>query len=230
MVVLAITSLLSALLLPALSRSRSQAKRIQCLSNLRQLGIAAQLYWDDYEGRSFRFQRGATNGGELYWFGWLQSGAEGNRLFDPSQGALFPYLGTQRIGNCSALNPFLPDFKRKASGSAFGYGYNLALSAPVSQPAINTQRIEKSAGTVLFGDAAQVNTFQAPASSTNPMLEEFYYLNSSEPTAHFRHSNRANVVFCDGHTGWENPVEGSFDSRLPAAKVGRIRGELLLVP
>src|SRR5262245_14324182 len=54
LVVLALISILAALLLPALNRSKNSAQRIQCVNNLRQLGIAAQMYWDDNNGNSFR--------------------------------------------------------------------------------------------------------------------------------------------------------------------------------
>ena len=59
------------------------------------------------------------------------------------------------------------------------------------------------------------------------MLEEFYYIATQEPTAHFRHARMANVVFCDGHVAREKPMPGSLDPRLPAEWVGRLRAEIL---
>jgi prepilin-type N-terminal cleavage/methylation domain-containing protein/prepilin-type processing-associated H-X9-DG protein len=229
LVVLAIIAILGALLLPALVRSKASAARIKCASNLHQLGLAAQMYWDDNAGNCFRYLNGATNSGQLYWFGWIGPGAEGQRPFDATLGALFPYLQGRGVEICPSLNYGMTQFKLKANGAAYGYGYNSSLSA---SPPIQVSKLTRPTETALLADTAQVNDFQPPASRSNPMLEEFYYVdtNSKYPNGHFRHSQRANVVFCDGHIAPEKFVPGSIDLRLPNQFVARLRSEILIVP
>lgn len=54
LIVIAIISLLLAVLIPGLAKARAIAKRLSCQSNLRQLGIAWGLYFDDHDGNLYR--------------------------------------------------------------------------------------------------------------------------------------------------------------------------------
>jgi prepilin-type N-terminal cleavage/methylation domain-containing protein/prepilin-type processing-associated H-X9-DG protein len=232
LVVMAVIGVLAALLMPVLGKAKATAKRADCVSNLRQLGVATQLYWDDNGGNCFSYYFGATNSGQILWFGWLGAGAEGHRPFDLSLGALAPYLSGSDVRLCPVLDPGLAHFKPKGTNVIFSYGCNSYLFGGPGQTAVNAKKISRPADTALFADAVQVNDFQPPASHSNPMLEEWYYVDSNAvyPNGHFRHAQRANAVFCDGHVALEKFVPGSLDQRLPGQFVGRLRPEILVIP
>lgn len=227
LVVIAIVGVLSALLLPTLARGKSAARRAACTSSQRQLALASQMYWTDNDERLFPYRFSSDASGARYWFGWLSQGSEGGRQFDARQGALFPYLKGQTVAICPEFDYENPDLKLKATGASYGYGYNLHLSPPLGPVNLRASQVPSQSRIALFADAAQVNTFQAPASPDHPMLEEFYYVSAIESTTHFLHDGRANVTFLDGHCEALKAVDGSLDPRLPAQKVGRLASDRL---
>jgi prepilin-type N-terminal cleavage/methylation domain-containing protein len=69
LVVIAIIAILAALLLPALATSKAKAKRVECLNNLKQIGLGFRL-WANDNGSQFPWQVPSADGGSMateYW-------------------------------------------------------------------------------------------------------------------------------------------------------------------
>ncbi len=64
LVVIAVIAILAGLLLPALGRAKSKAKRSECINNLRQIGLGFRL-WANDNGAHFPWNVEMTDGGSL---------------------------------------------------------------------------------------------------------------------------------------------------------------------
>ena len=67
LVVISIIALLVSILMPALSNARIQAKRVASSSNMRQIGIAIEMYAGDNQGYFPETSHGAINPNEKSW-------------------------------------------------------------------------------------------------------------------------------------------------------------------
>ncbi|HTR40463.1 MAG TPA: prepilin-type N-terminal cleavage/methylation domain-containing protein [Pseudomonadales bacterium] len=90
LVVIAIIAILSAILLPVLTRSKSQALRTQCASGLRQLGLAFPQFCDD-NNQTYPPAGWASSSSQISWDSWLNqyTGASASTA-DMGYGALLP--------------------------------------------------------------------------------------------------------------------------------------------
>jgi prepilin-type N-terminal cleavage/methylation domain-containing protein len=68
LIVIAIIAILAGMLLPALSSARSKAKRIQGLSNLKQIGLALHSYSDTYNGYMPCYKAGTDSASGLFTY------------------------------------------------------------------------------------------------------------------------------------------------------------------
>src|SRR5437016_9978817 len=90
LVVIGIIALLMAILLPSLSKARKNAVQVQCLSQVRQLGIALLNYTQENRGRG-------------------PAQANGNMIYDFANPAVYNVPGNENIW--VSLFPYLSDNK-----------------------------------------------------------------------------------------------------------------------
>lgn len=70
LVVIGVIAILIALLMPALARAREAARRVQCLSNLRQCGVGFAMYANMYDGQIVQSRIEQISGIGETWFPW----------------------------------------------------------------------------------------------------------------------------------------------------------------
>jgi type II secretory pathway pseudopilin PulG len=195
-------------------------------NNIRQLAAGSAAYLGDNNFVFWKYREGVPRQGVRWWFGLEPSASlsasEGNRTFDPLKGPLSGYVPAGFRPDPSfgfSGKPFKPKYK-------FGYiglGYNVLLGGGWTgfSPLVRYWELQNPAEIVVFATSAQVNTFQRPASSRNPMVEEFYGIDDREVTVHFRNNGQAMVAFANGSAGFLPMDESTLDRRAPNAQVGR---------
>lgn len=232
-----ILGILLTLCAPAATAVRRQTTLAVSASALRQLSIAAQNFLGENQGQFFKARETLADGVQ-WWFGFESySGptAEGKRVLDKSRGPLGPYI-VDSAGQVPdfAFTSMGASFKPKYANGYFGFGVNTELTGgPTGQQLAKLRRInqlERPGQIALFATCAQINTFQAPASARRPMLEEFYFFNTTDcrNTVHFRHGQKALVAFADGSMQQVPGSPSGWDRRLPVAAVGSLPESMIL--
>ena len=136
LVVIAIIAVLAALLLPALATAKDQARRIQCVSNQKQMVLAWAMY--PVDNRERLVLNGGTGGGLLSPYLWVFGGNHGdpqtltNRqyLVGNSYALFAPYLKPAEIYKCPADRSRWPV---RGLGDVFelrSYAMNVYLGTP----------------------------------------------------------------------------------------------------
>ncbi|MBI1177794.1 prepilin-type N-terminal cleavage/methylation domain-containing protein [bacterium] len=172
LVVIAIIAVLASLLLPALGRAKLRARATKCLSNLRQVGMASQMYADDFGGVLPMSQHNHAS-----WVGTLQPYLAGTNLHrcpdDRNRQRLFSY----------AVNDFLTPHPYGAEQLDF----SRLLSIP--KP-LQTLFLAETRTNFLGSDHFHFAAAEEGGYSTNSFAGQVDVE---------RHARQSNYLFADGH-------------------------------
>src|SRR5579871_2274222 len=84
LVVIAIIAILAAILFPVFAQAREEARKISCLSNTKQIGLALQMYASDYDDTVVPNNNQVTGSVSSSWLAWpdfLQPYVKNDQIF-----------------------------------------------------------------------------------------------------------------------------------------------------
>ncbi|HCE42931.1 MAG TPA: hypothetical protein DET40_05240 [Lentisphaeria bacterium] len=215
-----ILMMLASFVLPGLMKSRNQARRTNCLSNLNQLGIAARLYSDEQKYYPDAFIQGPGTE-RYYWCAFINGSS-----IDFSKAIMSDYVKNPNLyicpefelmSNVTSMAPPIPSTCSYGINAEYVGGTPNPNAAPTENDILNSSpaklvEIKTPAKTMLFMDSATAGT-------STPMAESYYFWARNsfvtgvqhESRSHFRHLRFANGVFCDGHAE-DNILPEAIDS------------------
>lgn len=224
LVVIAIIAILAALLLPSLTGAKTAALSTACKSNLRQIGIALNLYAQEsgfYPADRYPPAAPAVTGigpslmSRTYgWPGYLLPHAAGNAsLFRcPARGVEFAWPTNK------SLLGFEFHFNIDSTPSRFSYGYNglhfiyrggmstfngFGLSPdPANRAGISTGQVANPADMIAVGDSDGDGVSDGSISLMRGTPASRPVIPPGEV-----HKKGANIVFCDGHVEWQKQTK-----------------------
>jgi prepilin-type N-terminal cleavage/methylation domain-containing protein/prepilin-type processing-associated H-X9-DG protein len=190
LVVVAILAILAAILLPIFSQAREKARGAACLSNMRQIGMAASMYMDDWDGRLYFHHAGLE---EITW-----------------ASRLLPYTRNHSITTCpsdpltAVIDPATREVRRPSTLINAFFTHNFPpdsseqVEFPVNQYTRDDGRIVSPAETILFCESG----IRTPGHNQDD-YDAWNGLRSVEPLFNvIRHSGGAHYCFLDGHAAW----------------------------
>lgn len=197
--VMGIVSALIGLLMPALSKARRAAQSVQCLSNLRQMAMAAHAYATVYDGYYPIAQYSVFQSPWAISYSWdftvKLNTTTGQRAVEA--GLLWMGQVDGRIQQCPCFDgrtlydPYT-GYNYNVSYIGHGQGESIVAPAKVSQ-------VRDPAHCALFGDGQYSGGadkyMRAPKSGEGGTI----FASPWSGTQGFRHDGRTNVAFADGH-------------------------------
>ena len=202
LVVIAIIAILAALLFTALAAAKSRARRIECVSNLRQLAIAAQTYTgDNADSYPFAYYFDLVNDISYCWdFTTYEQSASGSRVL--WSGQTNPQIQQCPSFTGSADWGIDPYTGYNYNTSYIGHGQGESAYDPTGEgvpvPA-KTAEVSHGAITALFGDGQYADGADKFMRAPYPNPGDANFSGRYAGTQGFRHDGLSNVVFCDGH-------------------------------
>jgi prepilin-type N-terminal cleavage/methylation domain-containing protein len=253
LVVIAIIAILAALLLPALSKAKSRAQTIICISNMKQITLAWFMYAQDNNEQLIANWILANNG-ESAPEGWVAGNVaqstEATNAFYITEARLYSYSKSPGIYRCPSLSGFKQDKPTTVDASTLVRSYSMngrmggatSSSTSVDGPVFNTS----SSGNSWIPDPIlKVNQIQNPApvnalvfvDESVPSVDDSVFLIfasqstwNNVPTA--RHANGAVMSSADGHAerwSWKGltgePNQGAPANPVDYAKVFNAIGQ-----
>ena len=197
LVVIAIIAILSAILFPVFAQARDKARSAACMSNMKQLGTAIQMYVQDYDDQIFF--RSTTNVDSTR----IHTATSGNAL--KWWNLLMPYIRNKDVFRCPSDQP-------NASVDASGAATILrSYAASASMEALSLAQISRTVETVVIteawsvdGSGKKINTEQWLEAFDGDMAPDPLRPGSMLKYAN-RHQGGMNCTFFDGHAKWLKP-------------------------